>query len=177
MKILKNILIVVAVLFAMVFIFSLFLPSKYHVERSIVINSPADTIFSHINNLRKWNDWIPFNKDDDSTFKITYGSIADGVGASQQWEGKKLGIGTLVITKSETSKLVEFKESFGNKDFESIGTFNFDETTNGIKITWQDEGPLGFNPISRIFGRYYDKLMGKDFEKGLQNLKKICEKN
>ena len=35
-------------------------PGTFTVERSIVINAPAERIFAHINNLRAMNAWNPF---------------------------------------------------------------------------------------------------------------------
>jgi hypothetical protein len=176
MKILKRVLVIVAIVFGVVFIISLFLPSKYHVERYIVINSPMDSLFHNINNLREWNKWIPFNKESDTTFEITYSEPSEGVGASQKWDGKKLGRGNLKIIKSENGKKIEYEESLGDQDFKTNGTFLFKDTANGVKVTWQEEGSNGFNQIARIFGKYYDKLIGGDFERGLENLKKVSEK-
>src|ERR1022692_4161758 len=104
MKILRRILIVVAIVFAAIFILSLLLPSQYHIERSIVIKSPVDSVFHNINNLKKWNEWIPFNNEVDPTFVITYSDPAEGEGAWQKWDGKKMGKGSLKITKSEAGK-------------------------------------------------------------------------
>jgi uncharacterized protein YndB with AHSA1/START domain len=176
MKILKGILLILTLIFTLIFIGSLFLPSKYHVERSIVINAPADSIFQYANNLQNMNKWLPFKADYDTTFLITYSSQVEGVGASQKWDGKKLGSGSMKIIKSEPNKLVETEVTLGEGKVKSNGTFLLNETGGGVKITWQDEGSLGFNPVARIFGLFYDKLLGPDYETGLQNLKKICEK-
>lgn len=176
MKILKRILIIVAVVFAMIFILSLFLPLRYHVERSMVINSPMDSVFHNINNLKQWNQWIPFNKDTDTTFVITYSEPFEGIGASQKWDGKKLGKGSLKITKSDAGKVIEYEESLGDQSFKINGTFLFKDTANGVKVIWQEEGSNGLNPAARIFGKFYDKIIGEDFERGLENLKKFCEK-
>ncbi len=175
MKILKNILIIVALTFIITFIGSLFLPSKYVVSRTIKIQAPIDTIFSYTNNLQQWNRWIIFNKDADTTFIIKYSGPEAGIGAKQYWESKKLGKGILQIIESKPNKMVVFEELLGENKFKAIGTFTFDESKDGVLVTWKDEGALGFNPIARIFGLFYDKLIGKDYEAGLQDLKKLCE--
>ncbi len=176
MKILKRILILVAVIFAAIFVLALFLPSRYHVERSIVINAPVDSVFQNLNNLKKWQDWIPNNRDNDSTFVMHYSGPSEGVGAMQDWEARKLGKGAIKITKSEFGKLVEFEESLGESNYKANGAFLLTSSGNEVRVTWQDEGSLGYNPISRIMGRYYDRIIGGDYEKGLHNLKNICEK-
>jgi hypothetical protein len=176
MKILKGILLILTLIFTLIFISSLFLPSKYHVQRSIVIQAPADSIFQYANNLRNMNKWLPFNAKDDTTFVINYSSQEEGVGASQKWEGKKLGNGSMKIVKSEQDKLVETEVLLGDGKVESRGIFLLKDTSDAVKVTWMDEGKLGFNPVARIFGLFYDRLLGPDYESGLQNLKKICEK-
>ena len=47
---------------------------------------------------------------------------------------------------------------------------------DGYRLTWSDEGDLGMNPMNRWVGLFLDKLIGKDFETGLVNLKKLVEK-
>jgi hypothetical protein len=175
MIILKRILLILTAIFTLIFIVAMFLPSKYHVERSIVINAPADSVFQYANNLKLMNKWLPFNASYDTTFVITYSSPMEGLGASQKWEGQKLGNGTLKIVKSEQNKLVETEVLLGDGKVKSTGSFLLKDTLNGVKITWKDEGTLGFNPVARIFGLYYERLLGPDYESGLENLKKICE--
>lgn len=34
---------------------------------------------------------------------------------------------------------------------------------------------MGNNPIAKYFGLLMDKLIGADFERGLNNLKTVCE--
>ena len=44
-----------------------------------------------------------------------------------------------------------------------------------MKVTWFNQGDLGWNPVSRYFGLLMDKMMGPDFEEGLENLRRKAE--
>jgi hypothetical protein len=57
----------------------------------------------------------------------------------------------------------------------SVGRWNFIEIdSNSTEVTWSMETDLGYNPIARYFGLFFDKMIGDDFEKGLDNLNTIA---
>ena len=61
---LKKVLLVIGGIIVLALLVSLVLPSKVHVERSIVINAPAAKIFNEVNSLQKWAAWDPWQKKD-----------------------------------------------------------------------------------------------------------------
>ncbi|MCX8490696.1 MAG: GNAT family N-acetyltransferase, partial [Cyclobacteriaceae bacterium] len=62
MKALKIIGYVIAGLISIVTIVILAQPSHGHVEKSVVINSPAFAIFPYLKNFKKENEWSPWTK-------------------------------------------------------------------------------------------------------------------
>ena len=59
----------------------------------------------------------------------------------------------------------------------STGKWHFKPLDNNkTEVTWSMEADLGFNPISRYFGLFFDSMIGPDFEKGLNNLNNIVKK-
>src|SRR4029434_4591182 len=67
MKILKNLLLMLLALIAVVLLIALFLPSRYQVERRIVIQAKPQAIFPWINDPKKWPEWTAWNKEKDPT--------------------------------------------------------------------------------------------------------------
>ena len=57
----------------------------------------------------------------------------------------------------------------------STGALTLEPASDGVKVTWTNEGNLGANPINRYFGFMMDKMMGPDFQTELNNLKQELE--
>ena len=64
---LKTILIVIALAIAAVLIYAATKPDSFSLQRSALIAAPADKIFPLINDMRAFNTWNPFAKEDPYT--------------------------------------------------------------------------------------------------------------
>ena len=175
MKILKKILIASGLLLLGLVIGSQFLPSKYHVERSVVIAAKADAIHAWVNNLKKWPEWSAWTAAKDLTLVYTYEGPEEGDGAISKWDAKKMGEGSMKITASEAGKFVKFDLSFDHGKYLITGTFTFEPDTGGTKVTWGMDGDVSRNPLDRYVSLFMDSMIGKDFEEGLGNLKARAE--
>jgi hypothetical protein len=60
-------------------------------------------------------------------------------------------------------------------DMGSIGSMTLEPAAAGVKVVWVDAGELGMNPVHRWFGLFLDRIIGPDFERGLNNLKRLAE--
>ena len=107
-----------------------------------------------------------------STFE---GPVA-GPGAKMSWVGDPatVGSGSQTIIESRPHDLVRM-----NLAFEGEGTaderMTFASDGPMTRVTWSVESDLGFNPVSRYFGMFFDRMMGPDFEQGLTRLKALAE--
>ena len=162
----------IIVLIALVLISSLFLPGDIHVERSLSISKPATLIFNQVNNLKKWENWSPWAKMD-TAMAVVYGDTFIGMGGNYSWNGEIAKTGQLTITESISPLSIKTQVRFGGEG-EGQGSWKFEETEGSTLVTWgmdtQLSGPMKF------MGLFFDRMMGPDFEKGLANLKDICEK-
>ena len=104
---------------------------------------------------------------------------ASGKGAVYEWEGKgKAGGGRMEITNASPPSKVMIKLDF-IKPFEGHNTaeFSFDAKGNrATEVTWAMFGPSPF--MARLMGLFInlDRMIGKDFETGLANLKSATER-
>jgi hypothetical protein len=179
MKIIKIILISFIILIALVLIVALFIPKDYKLERSIVIQSPKDTVFNYIKHLKNQNEYSVWNKMDPK-IKNKYTGIDGTVGFVSAWESevKNVGIGSQTITKiiegeSMFTKL-KFEKPFKAEDNTEISTTAVD--ASNTKVSWSFNGSFAYpmNIMKLVFNM--EKMIGKDFEIGLQNMKVILEK-
>ena len=175
MKLLKRLLLGIGILLALLAIVGLFLPDRYHVERSIVVNAPPETVFTKVNTLKTWPEWTAWTKAKYPDMEVKFSGPDAGVGSVYQWSGKSSGIGSLKISAMEPAKRVIYDLDFENGKYLSVGSIMLTPEGTATKVTWVDEGALGANPINRWFGLMMDSMMGPDFETGLKNLKQQSE--
>ena len=176
MKALKRILLVLGILVLLIVIIGFFLPSKVHVERSVVIKAPANMAFDQVNTLKNWEGWSPWHKLDPNMV-LTYSGPASGVGAKYAWTSndKNVGNGNMTITASMPDSFVGTAMDFMEHG-KGTADFTFTKTPDGTKVTWGMNSDMGMNPIAHYFGMMMDKMVGSEFEKGLNNMKEIVEK-
>lgn len=175
MKALKKVVLIVLLIPIALVIVSLFLPSTYRVERRVTMSARPAAVFPHINTLKQWPEWTAWTVAKYPDMKMSFTGPEVGVGASYSWEGQSTGRGTLKITRSEPERGIGYDLDFENGKYVSKGAITLEPSGESVSVTWSNEGDLGWNPVSRFFGLFMDKMMGPDFEEGLRNLQKKVE--
>ena len=172
---LKTILIAVVAALALLLIYAATQPDSFRVERSIRINAQPDKVFALINDLHGFNTWNPFNKKDPA-IKGGYSGAASGKGATYSWQSEKVGVGSMEIVDTAPPAKLTMKLDFV-KPFEAHNIAEFTLTPEGdaTQITWAMHGPSPY--VSKLMQVFFsmDKIVGKDFEDGLANLKVLAE--
>ena len=157
---------------------SFFLPGSVHMVRQIEIAAPSAKIFNETNELKNWNDWSPWAKIDPNT-KYTYSQpTTAGEGAYFNWTSndKNVGNGKQTILSVKTNELIRSRT-----DFEGMGTSTSDfkfvaKDSTHTQVSWSFDMDLGLNPIMRFIGLKMESFVAPDYERGLANLKAVCEK-
>lgn len=173
---LKIILIVIAVLIAIVLVLAARKPDKFRVERETRIKASPDKVFALINDFNRWGGWSPWEKMDPA-MQRTFSGAAGGQGSVYEWKGNKVGQGRMEILESEPSTRITIKLDFV-KPFEAhnITDFKLDPQGDETAVTWTMQGPAPFvTKIMHVF-MDMDRMVGKDFAAGLENMKAIAEK-
>jgi Polyketide cyclase / dehydrase and lipid transport len=172
----KIIAIVVVALIAAVLIFAATKPDIFRVQRAASIKAPPEKIFAFINDFKRWESWSPWEKKDPA-MKRSYGATTSGKGAKYAWEGNKdVGQGSMEIAESVPSSKLTLKLDF-LKPFEAHNIVDFTLAPSGdaTNVTWAMQGDTPyFAKIIHVFINM-DRMVGKDFEAGLANLKAAAE--
>ncbi|MGB8818346.1 MAG: SRPBCC family protein [Rhizobiaceae bacterium] len=157
-------------------VYAWFKPKTFRVERSTVINVPSEKVFKHVADFHKWQAWSPW-EGLDPDLKRTYSGAQEGVGAVYAWEGnKKVGAGRMELTKADPktglSLTLDFFRPFKASNITDIA---FAPDAGGTRVNWAMHGPHPF--VMRLMSVFFsmDKMVGKDFEKGLAQLKAVSE--
>ena len=176
-EIILIVVVVLGVLLAALLIFAPTKPDTFRIERSASIQAAPEKIFPHINDFHNWTAWSPWEKIDPA-LQRTYSGNAAGQGAIYEWEGnKKVGKGRMEITDSAPPSRITIQLDF-IKPFEAHHSTEFTLAPQGAatNVTWAMHGrqPYMFKVMTLFFNM--DKMVGKDFEKGLANLKAVAER-
>ena len=175
MKLLKRITLVLLVLVVLLAVVGFFLPSHYRVERSVSIRAKPEAIYAQISNFKNWLQWTAWNQTKYPDMQVKFDGPESGVGAGYSWEGKSTGQGSIKFTRAEPGKEISYDLNFEQGKYKSLGSITLEPSGESVKVTWSNEGELGANPINRYFGLMMDRMMGPDFEEGLNNLKRKVE--
>lgn len=154
-------------------------PDTFRIERSIRIAAPIVQVAELIDDFHEWSKWSPWEHID-PTMQRTYSGAEAGVGAIYAWEGTgKVGAGRMEITEMRSGSersVISIKLDFF-KPFKASNTAEFllKPTDSGTDLNWAMFGPSPF--MSKVMGVFMDmdKMVGKDFEAGLESLKKHAE--
>jgi len=176
MAMFKKIGLALAASFAILFIVIALRPDDFRIERSTSIAASAPVVYGIVSDLHAWDAWSPWSKLDPDMNK-SWSGPAHGKGASYAWEGnQQVGKGKMSIRDVRENEQVDMDLHF-IAPFEANNDVRFVITpeAQGVKVSWAMTGKNGF--MSKAFGLFMDvdAMVGKDFEKGLAELKRLAE--
>jgi hypothetical protein len=173
--VLKLTLLVIALVVGGVLVLAATRPDQFRVQRTAIVQAPADKIYPLISDLRQFNTWNPYEKKDPNIVGA-YSGPASGAGAAYAFTGNKdVGKGAIKIT-SATPEVVRMDlvmlEPF---KADNRVEFRIEPAGPATKVTWALEGRAPF--FAKVIHLFLDmdSMVGKDFEAGLAGLKKLAE--
>lgn len=174
MKILKVLLIGLAVLVVLFFVVGMLLPGTKHLERDIVIEAPPATVFALVNGFTRFEEWSPWSKIDPDT-QYTFDGPSHGVDAYYAWDSEdtNVGKGWQKITASTPYERVESHLDFGPQGV-ATAFFQLTPQDGGTHITWGFDTEFQ-DTRSKFFGLLLETFLGPQYEEGLANLKQLAE--
>jgi uncharacterized protein YndB with AHSA1/START domain len=152
-----------------------FLPSRFDVSRSIVIEAPAEKVYDLVADPRLWKGWSAWHRRDPG-IEVDYSGPPFGQGAKWSWNSRSEGRGTMEFTHVVPNQRVEYALVFPDFNLKSTGMFTMQPVGKGTRVTWTNGGDVGTNPLKHYLAAYMDRLVGPDFEAGLAGLKALAEK-
>jgi uncharacterized protein YndB with AHSA1/START domain len=146
-------------------------PAAFRITRSRTLAAPPEAVFALVNDFGKWPQWSPWEKLDPG-MRREVSTPSAGTGATYHWVGnKKVGEGRMAITESQAPGRVATRLEF-IRPWKVTNATQFDIVPSGAgsQVTWTMTGEN--NLMARAFGLFMDmdKLVGRDFEKGLAQL-------
>ena len=173
MKILKYFLFLILIAIIGFAIYIAVQPNSFEVSRERTINAPASVLYDNVIDFKNWEDWSSWiEKEPD--LKLIFPEQTEGVGGSYSWEGKD-GLGNMktIAANPKTSIVQELQFD----DFHpSKINWTFEPTPdNQTKVIWKmnsEKLPFMFKGFAAVSGGF-DKMIGPDFERGLEKLDSV----
>ncbi len=147
----------------------------YTVERTRSVAAPPEVVRARIVDLRRWEEWSPWEGLDPDQ-RREYGGPEPGVGSWYEWEGnRKAGKGRMEIIEADDAHVridLQFLKPF---KAHTNTAFTLRAEGDGTQVTWTMVGPN--TGMTRVMGLFtsMDKMLGPDFEKGLDRLQADSE--
>jgi len=168
-------LLVILAIFA---VLALAAPKKYDVRRTVVINKPLSEVFQYVKLVENQNIWSPWKRRDPEMKQFQTG-IDGTVGFINRWESdhKQVGVGEQEIKAFVENERVDSELRF-YKPWKSQSDAFFlvkELEPSQTEVIWGFVGShsVPLNVMMLFFNM--DKVVGKDFDEGLSELKRVLE--
>jgi len=179
MKVLKTILIVLAIIVAIPLITALFVKKSYSVEREITIEKPEQEVFNYIKFLKNqdtFSKWATMDPD----MKQEYAGTDGQAGFVSSWDSddKNVGKGEQTIVSISEGERIDYDLHF-IKPFE--GRADAWMTTDPVsedqtKVVWGFNSKMNYPMNLMMLFVNMENMIGEDLSTGLANLKSVMEK-
>ena len=149
--------------------------ADFAIERRETVAAPPAAIFPLIDTLARWQGWSPWQKMEPAQ-SLSYSGPPAGVGAALAWAGKKTGRGRMEIVESIPHDRIGLRLNFeAPMKAENHALFILTPEGAGTRVIWRMSGRHGF--AGKLFTLFMnmDRMVGRDFERGLADLKRIAE--
>jgi hypothetical protein len=163
MRFVKLALISGVILFIVIFLFSLIIPSQIRISRAVDIAVPKDSLVKAVADLRQWQSWNELVSNPDLTNK----QFSENLFTSAQLKiTKESQVGDTLLTTWQQKNARVLTSGFiwmGEND--------------KLVLQWYFDVKLNWYPWEKFGSIVFDKQLGPPMEKSLANLKKLLEGN
>ncbi|MFT4093143.1 MAG: SRPBCC family protein [Niabella sp.] len=179
MRVLKLTLLSLLALIVIALVAAIFVDGDIKYEKSVIINRPMEKVWLHVNSLSAINSWNPWINDDPD-MKTTLQGVDGKAGALFCWSSNKnsIGRGCEEIAFINAPERIEWNLKFTEplkSEAQSYIQLHPGADTSKTRVNWGFTGELPY-PF-RIIKWFtpVNKKIDKDFSKGLNSLKRLCE--
>ena len=165
-----------AIALAVVLIMAAAKPDKFSIERTTSVEAPPEAIFPLIDDFHQWGAWSPY-ENQDPAMKRDYSGAASGKGAVYGWEGNKMSAPAAwkfsKPRRRRKSHQARFLQAVRGPQHRRVHDA---AAGRGYQLSWGCTARCrSCRKLMQVFMNL-DHMIGKDFEAGLANLKRLAEK-
>lgn len=164
----RFVLISFAILFIIITLISLLIPFNVRISRAVDIKGSKSEVMAQLANPENWKKWYP------GTDTLPY-LVVDG-----QIKGITYGRGGtkgLLLTGVTDTSVTATNAGTDSRRINTGWNVIAHRDTNTVTVQWYMDFKLRWYPWEKFSSLLFDKQYGSGMEKGLQNLKKLVEKD
>jgi hypothetical protein len=165
-------LLIIAAIVVAILVYAATKPGTFSISRSATMEAPPARIFPFVNNLADHAKWSPFAQDPKTNHVL--GTPSAGTGARIDFDGNCRGSLSVTDSKPDSKILMRLLMTKPMPCDNKI-EFSFVPEGASTNITWQMSGPQPY--LGKLMSVFIncEKMVGKQFEQGLTELKKLSE--
>jgi len=146
------------------------------IEKTLLIGKSPREVFDYLKYTRNQDNFSVWNMADPGMKKEQSGTDGE-VGFIYRWDSqnKNVGAGEQEITAIIPGKRIDFALRFF-RPMKNVGKTSFIIEAAGnekSQVKWIFDSPSKFPMV--LFAPIFKRMLGKDLEKGLENLKRLLE--
>ena len=161
MRFVKLGLISAVVLFGIILLISLLLPSHIRISRAIDIDAPADKIYPILADIKQWEKWNEY-------IRVYHNRIAE----TDMLKADEIAI--FITSKKDNLVTADWQQPSGNKFGSGFAIIS--NHTGHATVQWYFDFHVKWYPWEKFQSIVYDQQLGPIMEKSLAGLKRIAEK-
>ncbi|MGN6534073.1 MAG: SRPBCC family protein [Ginsengibacter sp.] len=158
--------------FIVIFLIGLLLPSRVTILKYVEINAPAEKVMNQVVNFEEWENWYPAFKDEN--IAVTKKPPAKGVLSSVALKDKHRKSVNLNLLDT-TGHIIDIRLKSSSSSQVNYQFVLVPKVNNQTQLTWNVNINLGWMPWKKIQGIFMDKFSGQQYQVALDNLKKAAE--
>ncbi|HEV8508466.1 MAG TPA: SRPBCC family protein [Chitinophagaceae bacterium] len=166
MRIFRFIVISVVVLFIIITIISLFIPSHVRISRGIQINSSKDSVMKQVGDVSNWKNWYPGA----DSLKLYYeDNVIKGLILDEQRK-------RYLVLRDKKNDEVKAEYLLLNKKIPTGWLVATNDESNSVTIQWYMDFYLHWYPWEKFSSFMFERIYHPQLQQGLDNLKRLLEK-
>jgi hypothetical protein len=146
------------------------LPAKWSIQASELVGMDQANLHAYLNEIRNWEEWTIWNKENASKFEFSYEGPMSGPGATMIWKTPKQ-TGRTQIRSLKDTQMIGLLFSFGNSQHSIESNIELRPRGPETEVVWSASGNAGDQPARRIMAKMFMPYMRKDFETSLKRLR------
>lgn len=163
MRLIKLAILSFIILFIIITVISLFIPSHIRISKATNITTDDTVVYANINDLSSWRKWHPAMKELSET------EIQELSDSSIYVKGT-----TISITQRKNDETIaEMSTNNGRRVLSGFKTIRHPGDSSTLQ--WYMDFKLRWYPWEKFKSLFYENIYGVQMEQGLNNLKELSE--
>jgi uncharacterized protein YndB with AHSA1/START domain len=160
----------VALVLIGILVVGILLPGSWTVERSILIQASPEAIYPHLVSASAWDDWTPGPETGYQFF-----GPEQGEGSGRAWDDPAYGQGRFEIVETDPPHHLRYAVEVEEGAIQIRGDLRLTPEDEGTRVTWQEVGDFGWNPLLGFLAGRMEEMQGAQLEASLASLRALVE--